>query len=148
MRVRPESLGPVLMAIWISILATSCGFGPQATAPKICDQAARTELLNTRLEPWVSSAPFTVLRVSEVWLQVTTLPSSSDGLFGSIAGVAELHSIPEGTSPSVNGNHESMDPAIIVQKALTWQELSLGPGAWQLYSLSDPGIEVVSCPTG
>jgi len=45
-----------------------------------------------------------------------------------------------------NGNQESRDPAIIVQKALTWQKLDLAPGDWRLYSMSDPGIEVVSCP--
>lgn len=145
MTVRPERLGSALVMIGISFLLLGCGLLPQA-APKVCDPAARTELLKARLEPWVTSAPFTVQRSSAAWLQVTTLPAASEGLFGSIAGIAELHSIPAGASPVYDADHLPTDPAINVMKALTWQELSLGPGAWQLYSMSDPGIEVVSCP--
>lgn len=127
----------------------SCGSPTQNLTPKICEQAARTELLHANLDPWTPSAPFTVPAASTAWLQVTKLPFSSEGLFGSIAGVAEVHSMPSGATPTVvtdsNGNQESRDPAIIVQKGLTWQELTLGAGAWQLYSASNPGIEVVSC---
>jgi hypothetical protein len=126
-----------------------CASPSQGSTPRICDQAARTELLKARLDPWIPSASFTIAPASTAWLQVTTLPTSSEGLFGSIAGVAEVHSIPSGVSPLVvtnsSGDKESRDPATVVQKALTWQELKLTAGAWQLYSASNPGIEVVGC---
>ncbi len=93
---------------------------------------------------------FTLAPASTAWLEVTILPGSSEGLFGDLGGIAEVHSIPSGSSPTVgtgpDGIKDSRDPAIIVQKALVWQELNLKSGAWQIYSLSDPGIEIVSCP--
>ncbi|HZK72810.1 MAG TPA: hypothetical protein VFD88_02250 [Clostridia bacterium] len=147
---RGKCLVSSVVVICGCLLMSSCGPTPQATSPKICDQAARAELLKSRLEPWVPSAPFTVAPASAAWLQVTVVPEAADGLFGSIAGIAELHSIPNDASPTtgpgVDGNPESKDPAIIVKKSLTWQELDLAQGAWQLYSVSDPGIEVVGCP--
>jgi hypothetical protein len=127
----------------------SCASPPQSHTPKICEDTARTELLSAKLDPWVPSAPFTLAPASTAWLQVTRLPVSSEGLLAGFAGVAELHSMPSGSTPTVgtgpDGIQESKDPAIIVQKGLTWQPLSLGAGIWQLYSESNPGIEVVSC---
>ncbi len=140
----------VLSLVVFLLLTASCGSPAQSSSSKICEPAARTVLLNERLDPWTPSTPFTVAPASTVWLEVTILPFSSEGLFGTIAGVAEVHSIPAGSSPTVgtgpDGIKESKDPAIIVQKALTWQELSLGTGAWQIYSESNPGMEIVSCP--
>lgn len=131
------------------LLLTGCG--PSAPTPAICAEATRTPLLKANLDPWTPSAPFTLPAGSVAWLQVTRLPASAEGLFGTVAGVAELHSIPSGATPSVvtqaKGDKQSQDPSIVVQKALTWRKLPLSPGAWQLYSASDPGIEVVSCVT-
>jgi hypothetical protein len=137
------------LVLSLGLLSTaSCGSSPQSS--KICEPPARTVLLNEKLDPWNPSTPFTLAPASTAWLEVTILPFSSEGLFGTIAGVAEVHSIRGGSSPAVgtgpNGIKESKDPAIIVQTALTWQELSLGAGAWQIYSESNPGIEIVSCP--
>ena len=150
MRVRGKRLVSSLVVICAFLPISSCDLTPQAASPKICDQAVRTELLKSRLEPWVPSAPFTVAQASAAWLQVTRVPEAADGLFGSIAGIAELHPIPNGTSPTtgpgVDGNPMSKDPAIIVKKSGTWQALDLAAGDWQLYSEFDPGIEVVGCP--
>ena len=130
------------------LLTGGCSPSP-ASSPPICGEAARTPLLKVNLDPWTPSAAFTLAAGSVAWIQVTKLPFSAGGLFGTIAGVAEVHSIPSGATPNVvtkaNGDKESQDPAIVVQKALTWQKLTLAPGAWQLYSESNPGIEVVSC---
>lgn len=67
-----------------------------------------------------------------------------------MGAIAELHSLRNGTAPrieaSANGDQTSKDPAIVIQKPLTWQRLPFGAGTWQLYSESNPGIEVVSCP--
>jgi hypothetical protein len=140
-----------LVAICAFLLMSSCGLIPQAASPKICAEAARTELLKSRLQSWVPSVPFTVGQGSAAWLQVTLEPEAASGPFGSIAGIADLHPIPSGSSPTtgpgVDGSPESKDPTIVVKKSLTWQKLDLAPGAWQLYSEWDPGIEVVGCPT-
>jgi hypothetical protein len=107
-------------------------------------------LLNEKLNSWTPSTPFTLAPASTAWIEVTILPAAYEGLFGHLVEVADVHSIPSGSSPSVgtgpDGIQESRDPLIKVQKASVWQELPLGAGAWQIYSLSDPGIEIVSCP--
>ena len=83
---------------------------------------------------------------------MTRDPESSEGLFGTVAGIAELQSIPSAATPNIstqpNGDKEPHDPSITIDKALTWQGLDLRAGAWQLYSFSNPGIEVVGCPQG
>jgi hypothetical protein len=107
-------------------------------------------LLNEKLADWTPSTPFTLAPKSAAWLEVTILPFSAEGLLAGFAGIAEVHSIPSGASPTVgtgpDGIQDSKDPAIIIQKAGIWQQLSLKSGAWQIYSESNPGIEIVSCP--
>jgi hypothetical protein len=141
----------VLLATGVGLIAfAGCGPSTPSSTAQVCNEAARTELLKANLEPWILSAPFTLPAGSEAWIQVTKLPAASEGLFGTVAGIAELHWIPNGAAPTVvtasNGGKESKDPFIEVQKAPPWQKMALAAGAWQLYSVSDPGIEVVSCP--
>ncbi len=147
---RRQRLVPSLVVGLGLLSAASCGSPSQSSTSTICEPAARTVLLNEKLDPWNPSTPFTVAPASTVWLEVTILPFSSEGLFGTIAGVAEVHPIHGGSSPTIgtgpDGIKESKDPAIIIQKGLTWQELSLGKGVWQIYSASNPGIEMISCP--
>jgi hypothetical protein len=40
----------------------------------------------------------------------------------------------------------SGDPAVIIAKPLHWEQLRIDPGSWRLYSVTNPTIEVVSCP--
>lgn len=126
------------------------GCSPSQTAT-VCKQAQRTELLNTKLEAWTPTTPFTLESGNTAWIQVTHRPFLSTTLFGSLGAIAELHSLKNGAAPQIetdpNGDETSKDPAIIIQKPLTWQRLPFGAGSWQLYSESDPGIEVVSCPS-
>jgi hypothetical protein len=133
-----------------ALSTAGCSLLPQTSVPRICEPAARTVLLNEQLDSWNPSTPFTLARASTAWLEVTILPFSAEGLFGGIGGIAEVHSIPSGSSPTVgtgpDGIKDSRDPAIIIQKALIWQQLSLKAGAWQIYSESNPGIEIISCP--
>jgi hypothetical protein len=107
-------------------------------------------MLKANLDPWVPSATFDLPAGSVAWIQVTKLPAASEGLFGTVAGIAELHWVPSGVAPNVvtasNGGKESKDPFIEVQKGPPWQKMALAAGAWQLYSASDPGIDVISCP--
>ena len=122
------------------------------SSPELCSPDRRTELLNVTLEAWTPSSPFTICAGSDAWIQVTKDPASAEGLFGTLNGIAELYSIPSGATPNIttepNGYRDPHDPSITIDKALTWQELKLKAGAWQLYSFSNPGIEVVSCPQG
>jgi hypothetical protein len=147
---RRQRLVPSLVVGLGLLSAASCGSPSQSTTSTICEPAARTVLLNEKLDPWNPSTPFTLVPASTAWIEVTILPFSYDGLFGDVGGVAEVHSIPSGSSPTVgtgpNGIKDPKDPAIIVQKGLVWQELNLKSGAWQIYSVSNPGIEIVSCP--
>jgi hypothetical protein len=150
-RLSRPGFGGVL-TVWIfGVALVGCGpFGP--SAPTICDQGERTELLKAMLVPWTPSAQFTLKSGATGWIQVTTLPESDEGLFGNVAGAAEVYSVHGGVPPNVttapNGDREPHDPSITIGKALTWQELPMGPGGWQLYSFSNPGIEVISCPGG
>ena len=149
MSALPRYCRPSLLGIVGASLLVSCGPSQNATQ-SVCNQRQRTELLNVTLDPWAPSMPFGVDQDKVAWIQVTHPPSSSETLFGSLGGIAEVHSLKSGAAPrvetSANGDKTSKDPAIIIQKPLTWQLLQLGPGIWQLYSLSNPGIEVVSCP--
>jgi hypothetical protein len=133
-----------------ALSTAGCSLLPQSSVARICEPAARTVLLNEQLDSWNPSTPFTLAATSTAWLEVTILPGSSEGLLGTIAGVATVHPIPSGSSPTAgvgpDGIKDSRDPVINVQKALTWQALSLRAGAWQIYSEFDPGIEIVSCP--
>jgi len=133
-----------------ALSTAGCSVLPQSAVATICEPAARTELLNEQLNSWKPSTPFTLAPASTAWLEVTILPGSAEGLFGTIAGVADVHSIPNGSSPTIgtgpDGIQDSRDPTTVIQKAGIWQQLSLKAGAWQIYSESDPGIEIVSCP--
>ncbi len=124
-----------------------CGLSGSC-APTICDQSQRTKLLNANLGPWTPSAPFTLKTGTTGWIQVTKLPQADEG-FGGMAGAAEVYSLHKGATPNItttsNGDKEPHDPSITIQKGLTWQQLPLGAGDGQLYSFSNPGIEVVSC---
>jgi hypothetical protein len=146
-----QSLGKTrFLATTLTLLALAGCTSTQHAASTICTVDKRTPLLNMTLVEWTPSPPFTVGSGSAAWIQVTKDPTSSGGLFGTMGAIAEVHSIPSGTAPNVvtgsNGDRQSQDPAIVIQKALTWQKLSLADGDWQLYSASNPGIEVVSCP--
>jgi len=146
-----QSLGKTFfLATTLSLIALAGCTTTQNAGSTVCSVDKRTPLLKITLVEWTPSQPFTVRSGSVAWIQVTRDPTSSEGLFGTVGGIAELHSIPSGTAPSVvtssNGDTQSQDPAIVIQKPLTWQKLSLEHGGWQLYSLSNPGIEVVSCP--
>lgn len=125
-------------------VAPSCG------TPLICEADQRTELLNVVLVELKPSPAFTLKDGYTGWIQVTRLPMSAEGPFGTIGAVAEVHSVRSGVAPNLktdaNGGVESHDPAINIDKSFTWQLLPMGSGAWQLYSLENPGIEVVSCP--
>ncbi len=149
-RAGSARLRVLLLAISLGLLLlTGCGSSASNSSPAICGEAARTPLLKANLDPWTLSAPFTVPAGSVAWIQVTKLPLSDEGLFGTINGIAELRWIRSGATPNIvtqaNGYKDSSDPLFEVKKGLAWQELPLAPGAWQLYSFSDPGIEVVSC---
>ena len=134
-----------------AIALGSCG-PIDAEAPAICDKSARTELLNVTLDPWVPSTPFALKSGMAGWIQLTKLPQADEGLFGGAAGGGEVYSLHSGAVPNIttkpNGDREPHDPSITIDKALTWQRLPMGTGDWQLYSFSNPGIEVVGCPAG
>ncbi len=128
----------------------ACSTPRSASTPKVCAADARTTQLDVTLDPWILSKAFTVVPKTTTWVTVTTLPVEYDGLFGHINGVADLHSIPAGTSPTVgtgpDGNQESRDPDLVLQRD-SWQMLSLNPGSWQAYTLEHHlGIKLVSCP--
>ena len=129
-------------------MTAACGPFPST----VCGKEQRTELLNVVLEPWTPSPPFILGTGKIVWIQLTRRPFVSDPLFGSTGAIAEVHPIADGTRPKVttdpNGEPMAQDPSILIHKELTWQKLSMGSGSWQLYSESNPGIEVVSCPGG
>lgn len=146
-----QPLGKTLyLATTLSLLVLAGCTATQHAASTVCSVDKRAPLLKTTLVEWTPSPSFTVGSGLVAWIQVTKEATSSGGLFGTMGGIAELHSIPNGAAPNVvtssNGDRESQDPAIVIQKALTWQKLSLSHGDWQLYSASNPGIEVVSCP--
>jgi len=128
----------------------ACSTPRSASTPKVCAADARTTQLDVTLDPWILSQAFTVVPKTTTWVTVTTLPVEYDGLFGHINGVADLHSIPAGTSPTVgtgpDGIQESRDPDLVLQRD-SWQMLSLNPGSWQAYTLEHHlGIKLVSCP--
>jgi hypothetical protein len=108
-------------------------------------------LLNEQLDPWIPSTSFTLAPASTAWLEVTIRPQSAEGLLAGFGALAEVYSMQSGSGPSLvrgpNGILDSRDPAIIIQNALVWQQLSLKAGAWQIYSVSNPGIEIVTCPS-
>lgn len=135
---------PVLGLLLVGLVAPSCG------TPLICDPDQRTELIKADLVEWQPSPAFKLKEGSTGWIQVTRLPESAEGLFGTINGVAVVYSVHSGVAPKLttdaNGNVQPHDPSIIIDKGLTWQRLALGSGDWQLYAYSNPGIEVVSCP--
>lgn len=150
-RPRKAALAFAVAITASALLSVLAGCGPfGSAAPTICDQGVRTELLNSHLDSLMPSQPFTLKSGSTGWIQVTVLPSSYEGLFGDVGGVAEVHpvhsGVPPNLAPTANGGQESRDPSIVIDKAGTWQQLPMGPGDWQLYSFSNPGIEVVSCP--
>lgn len=154
MGARPSRSQDIVFAVVATLLCElaldSCGPIGNSTAPAICDASARTELLNVTLDPWTPSTPFTLKPGTTGWLQLTKLPQADEGLFGGTAGAGEVYSLRSGAEPNIttkpNGDKEPHDPSITIDKALTWQQMPLGPGDWELYSFSNPGIEVVSCP--
>jgi hypothetical protein len=150
--LRKAGLWQMTMAAGLVFLLCLAGCSVSFDASTVCSPDQRTELLNATLEPWTPSAPFTIRGGAVAWIQVTRAPESDEGLFGTVAGIAELWSVRSGATPNIttqpNGDKEPHDPRITVDKGLTWQELDLQPGAWQLYSFSNPGIAVVSCPQG
>ena len=126
------------MALVVLVTVCACFFGLVASgafrspAPTICDAGSRTELLNARLDPWKPSPPFTLQSGATGWIQLTVLPASYEGLFGHIAGAAEVYSVHSGVQPNIttaaNGDQEPHDPSITLDKAQTWQLLPMGPG--------------------
>ena len=115
-----------------------------------CGPAEQVALLAADLVELEPSATIEVPPGTAAWIRVTKRPTAAGGLFGEVGGVAELHSIPADAVPALvtdaAGNRRSADPSIVVRRALIWERADLEPGAWRLYSLSNPGIEVVACP--
>jgi len=138
--------------VGVVLAATAC-HGQNAVQPKVCDVSRGTVLLQAvKLTEKVPSADFSVPARSTVWVRVDFLPTSAGGLFGTVGGVAELHSVAAGAAPlmqtAANGDVTPLDPPIVVHKAVKWERTALAAGDWQLYSLSDPTISLLSCPVG
>ena len=98
------------------------------------------------LAPYTPSTAFTIQSGKVGWIQVNHRPTLNT-LYPLPTDVAEVHSIRKGVPPNVDSNGTSRDPEIRIKNPLTWQQMTLGKGDWQLYSEENPGIEVVSCPS-
>jgi len=135
----------VLIVVGITL---SCG--AQHPEASLCAPGDQTLLLDVILTEWTSSSDFAVSPNTTVWIGLTRLPVTYGGLFGDIGPVAELHPIHAGATPAVvtdsNGNKASNDPIIELQNDQKFRQASIRPGTWQIYSNTDPGIRIVSCP--
>ena len=116
----------------------------------MCAPDARTTLLDVLLTPGTPTPPFNVAPKTTVWSTITRMPASTTGLFGDIGSPATIHYIASGAVPAIvvqpNGD-TSNDPFILLDRPPGWKLLPIQSGAWQVYSLDDPGIMVVACPT-
>lgn len=115
-----------------------------------CPDDARTTLLDADLVELEPSDPLDLPSGATAWIRVTKRPTAAGGLLGEIGGVAELHLVAAGAVPAItttdDGTRRSSDPSVVVRRALEWQRLELpGGGPWRLYSLSNPGVEVIAC---
>ena len=142
--MRQLSLGGLLGVL---LAASSCG---QSASASVCSKPQRMELLKVQLQDdfghFPPSPPFTVKDRYAAWVQVT---QAVEGLFGNRT---QLYYIANGATPNVTtdpgGNLAFNDPTIIIDEPMTWRKLPMKPGTWQLYSFTNPTIEVVACPAG
>jgi hypothetical protein len=138
----------VLLMVGIVGITLSCG--AQQPGASLCAPGDQTLLLDLMLTEWTPSTDFTVSPNTTVWIGLTTLPVTYGGPFGDIGPVADLHPIHAGATPAIvtdsSGNKNSTDPIIELQNDQKFRKASIGPGTWQMYSNTDPGIRIVSCP--
>ena len=135
-----------LAACGLMGLVLACG-----QTASVCNPGARTTLLDARLANWTPSSEFTVSAKTSLWIKVTVLPYTYDGLFGDVGPVADLHMVHAGDQPAIftdsTGYKDSKDPLIELQADNKFDQISILPGIWQVYANSDPGILLVSCAT-
>jgi hypothetical protein len=137
----------VAVAVALCLAVAACSGRTKQQA--ICAEHSQRNLLSARLEPWVPSPAFTVAPETTAWVRVTKLPVDADGLFGTVGGVAQLHTVQAATPPQVvteDGNKVAKDPFVVIKQASQWQLLPLEAGTWRIYSVTNPAIEVVACP--
>ena len=133
-----------------SLMGIVYACGP-ATAT-VCDPGAQTTVLDVRLANWTPSPAFTISAKTTLWIKVTVLPYTYYGLFGDVGPVADLHTMHAGAVAAIvvdsKGYKDSMDPLIELPQGDKFNQISIPPGTWQVYANSDPGILLVSCPSG
>jgi len=146
--MKSRALGILLTLATIGF-ASSCGAQAQAS---VCATGAQTLLLDAVLAGWTPSSEFAVGANTTVWIALTKLPITYGGPFGDVGPVADLHPIHAAATPAIvtdtNGNKSSNDPIFELLNDQKFRKASIGAGTWQIYSNTDPGIRIVSCPGG
>lgn len=133
------------------LFASGCGLSQPAARRNICATELRTPALNAQMEPRELSTAFVIAPNQTVWVQVTLLPRHSEGPLGQLPGpVANLYYVAAGNPPrmvtSSTGEISSPDPVFPLEGGPRWQEVGIPAGNWQVYSNTDPGISIVTCP--
>jgi len=139
-----------LLAVAVAVVCLAvAACSARTKQQEICAERSQRNLLSAQLKPWIPSPAFAVTSGATVWVRVTTLPIDADGLFGTVGGVAQLHTVKAASPPQIateDGHKVAKDPSVVIKKASQWQQLKLQPGTWRIYSVTNPAVEVVACP--